>query len=44
MHAVKRMSLDSWALGCPDSGNIQVHRRMSSFFKQEPTASLKGDH
>ena len=22
LHAVRRMSLDSWALGCPGSGNI----------------------
>ena len=24
------MSLDSWALGCPGSGNILFQRRMSS--------------
>ena len=37
------MSLDSWALGCPGSGNILFQRRMSSFLK-EPTASPRGDH
>ena len=31
LHAVSRMSLDSWALGCPGSGNILFQRRMSSF-------------
>ena len=33
LHAVRRMSSDSWALGCPGSGNILFHRRMSYFFK-----------
>ena len=32
LHAVRRMSLDSWALGCPGSGNILFQRRMSSLF------------
>ena len=27
-----RMSWDSWALGCPGSGNILFLRRMSSYF------------
>ena len=39
LHSVERMSLDSWALGCPGSGNILFHRRMSFFFK-EPTTLL----
>ena len=30
-YVVRRMSLDSWALGCPGSGNILFQRRMSSF-------------
>ena len=34
LHAVRRMSLDSWALGCPGSGNILFQRRMSSFFSR----------
>ena len=40
--SVRRMSLDSWVLGCPGSGNILFQRRMISFLK-EPTASLRGD-
>ena len=32
LHSVGRISLDSWALGCPGSGNILFHRRMSFFF------------
>ena len=32
LHAVRPMSLDSWALGCPGSGNILFQRRMKSFF------------
>ena len=32
LHAVRRMSLDSLALGCPGSGNILFQMRMSSFF------------
>ena len=32
LHAVRRMNLDRWALGCPDSGNILFQRRMSSIF------------
>ena len=31
LHALRRMSLDSWALGCPGSGNTLFQRRMSSF-------------
>ena len=31
--SVRRMSLDSWALGCPGSGNILFQRRMSSIFR-----------
>ena len=31
LHAVRRMSLDSWALCFPGSGNILFQRRMSSF-------------
>ena len=42
LHALRRVSLDSWALGCPGSGNILFQRRMSSFLK-EPTASLRRD-
>ena len=42
LHAVRRMSLDSWVLCCPDLANILFQRQMSSFFK-EPTASLRGD-
>ena len=30
LHAVRRMSLDSSALGCPASGNILFQRRMCS--------------
>ena len=37
-----RMSWDSWALGCPGSGNILFLRGMSSYFS-EPTASVSGD-
>ena len=36
------MGSDSWALGCPGSGNILFQRLMSSFFK-ESTASLRKD-
>ena len=43
LHVVRRMSLDSWALGCLGSGNILFQKRMS-FFLKEPTASLRGDH
>ena len=43
LHAVRRMSLDIWALGCPGSGNMLFQRRMSSFLK-EPTAFMRGDH
>ena len=32
LHAVRRMNLDRWALGCPGSGNILFQRRMSSIF------------
>ena len=42
LHVVRRMSLDSSALGCPGSGNILFQKRMS-FFLKEPTASLRGD-
>ena len=42
LHAVRRMSLDSWALGCPCSGNILLQRRMS-LKKYEATASMRGD-
>ena len=41
LHAVRHMSLDSWALGCPGSGNLLFQRRMSSIL--EPTASLRED-
>ena len=33
LHAVRHMSLDSWALGCSGSGNILFQRRMSSIFR-----------
>ena len=33
LHAVRRMSLDSWALGCPGSGNILFQRRISYIFR-----------
>ena len=42
LHAVSRMSSDSWTLGYPGSGNILFQMRMSSFVK-EPTASLRAD-
>ena len=31
LHAMGRMSWDSWALGCPGSGNMLFLRRMSSY-------------
>ena len=31
-HVVRHMSLDSWVLGCPGSGNILFQWRMSSIF------------
>ena len=33
LHAVRRMSLDSWALGYPGSGNMLFQRRMSSILR-----------
>ena len=29
LHAVRHTSSDSWALGCPGSGNILFQRQMS---------------
>ena len=34
LHAVGRMSLDSWALGCPGTDNILFQGRMRSFLKE----------
>ena len=41
-HAVWRISLDSWALGCPCRRNILFHGKADQFFYNEPTASLRG--
>ena len=35
LHEVTRMSSESWALGCPGSGNILFQRRMNSVFRKK---------
>ena len=43
LHAVRRVSLDSWALGYPGLSNILFQRGMSSF-SSITNGSLRRDH